>query len=97
MARRYGSWRILSARTGGGERASSACCLSPNPRQHGLIIEPLAGRFRSSRVQRLDIVFPTLHGTHGEDGTLQGLLELADIPYVGCGVLASAIGNGQNG
>ncbi len=67
--------------------------LSPNPRQHGLIIEPLAGRFRSSRVQRLDIVFPTLHGTHGEDGTLQGLLELADIPYVGCGVLASAIGN----
>lgn len=67
--------------------------LSPQPRQHGLIIEPLAGRFHSSKVQRLDVVFPALHGTHGEDGTLQGLLELADIPYVGCGVLASAIGN----
>ena len=67
--------------------------LSPQPRQHGLIIEPLAGRFRASRVQRLDVVFPTLHGTHGEDGTLQGLLELAEIPYVGCGVLASAVAN----
>lgn len=41
---------------------------------------------------RLDIVFPVLHGTYGEDGTIQGLLEMADIPYVGCGVLASAAG-----
>ena len=40
----------------------------------------------------LDIVFPILHGPHGEDGTLQGLLELANIPYVGAGVLASAVG-----
>lgn len=40
----------------------------------------------------LDIVFPVLHGTYGEDGTIQGLLEMADIPYVGCGVLASACG-----
>jgi D-alanine-D-alanine ligase len=40
----------------------------------------------------LDVVFPVLHGTYGEDGTIQGLLELADIPYVGCGVLASAVG-----
>jgi D-alanine-D-alanine ligase len=39
-----------------------------------------------------DVVFPLIHGTHGEDGTLQGLLELADLPYVGCGVAASAIG-----
>lgn len=40
----------------------------------------------------LDVVFPVLHGTHGEDGTLQGLLEIAGIPYVGAGVLGSAIG-----
>ncbi len=40
----------------------------------------------------LDVVFPVLHGTFGEDGTVQGLLEMADIPYVGCGVLASACG-----
>jgi D-alanine-D-alanine ligase len=41
---------------------------------------------------RLDVVFPLLHGTFGEDGTIQGLLEMADIPYVGAGVLASAVG-----
>jgi D-alanine-D-alanine ligase len=39
----------------------------------------------------IDVVFPVLHGTFGEDGTMQGLLELADLPYVGAGVLASAI------
>jgi D-alanine-D-alanine ligase len=40
----------------------------------------------------LDVVFPVLHGPYGEDGTVQGLLELANVPYVGAGVLASAIG-----
>jgi D-alanine-D-alanine ligase len=40
----------------------------------------------------LDVVFPVLHGPMGEDGTIQGLLELAGLPYVGCGVLASAVG-----
>src|SRR5207247_4817380 len=38
------------------------------------------------------VAFPVLHGTYGEDGTIQGLLELADVPYVGAGVLASAVG-----
>jgi D-alanine-D-alanine ligase len=40
----------------------------------------------------LDVIFPMLHGPYGEDGTIQGLLELANVPYVGCGVLASAVG-----
>jgi D-alanine-D-alanine ligase len=40
----------------------------------------------------LDVVFPVLHGPHGEDGTVQGLLELSNVPYVGAGVLASAVG-----
>ncbi|MBX7222736.1 MAG: D-alanine--D-alanine ligase [Blastocatellia bacterium] len=40
----------------------------------------------------LDVLFPVLHGTYGEDGTIQGLFEMANIPYVGCGVLASACG-----
>src|SRR6266849_3469149 len=40
---------------------------------------------------RVDVVFPVLHGTFGEDGTVQGLLELAGLPYVGAGVLASAV------
>ncbi|HCL02322.1 MAG TPA: D-alanine--D-alanine ligase A [Lachnoclostridium phytofermentans] len=41
--------------------------------------------------QKVDVVFPVLHGLFGEDGTVQGLLELAGVPYVGCGVLASAV------
>ncbi len=41
---------------------------------------------------QLDVVFPVLHGTYGEDGTVQGLFEMADLPYVGCGVLASSCG-----
>jgi D-alanine-D-alanine ligase len=41
---------------------------------------------------KLDVIFPMLHGPYGEDGTIQGLLELANIPYVGAGVLASAVG-----
>ncbi|NYI06582.1 D-alanine--D-alanine ligase family protein [Allostreptomyces psammosilenae] len=40
----------------------------------------------------VDVVFPLLHGPYGEDGTIQGLLEMAGVPYVGCGVLASAVG-----
>jgi len=43
-------------------------------------------------IEPIDVAFPLLHGTHGEDGTLQGLLELADLPYVGCGVEAAAVG-----
>jgi D-alanine-D-alanine ligase len=43
-------------------------------------------------VTKVDVVFPVLHGPYGEDGTVQGLLELADLPYVGAGVLGSALG-----
>jgi D-alanine-D-alanine ligase len=42
-------------------------------------------------LEPIDVAFPLMHGSHGEDGTLQGLLEMADLPYVGSGVLASAI------
>lgn len=56
-----------------------------------------AGALRSlipqaESLRSLDVIFPVLHGPLGEDGTVQGLLELADIPYVGCGVTASAVG-----
>src|SRR5579871_2575792 len=47
-------------------------------------------RRASDRAINVDVIFPVLHGTFGEDGTIQGLLELADIPYVGAGVLGSA-------
>jgi D-alanine-D-alanine ligase len=72
------------------------CLLSPSIQHHGLIIERGKHRLFGANkptIIRLDAVFPTIHGSHGEDGTLQGLLELADIPYVGCGVMASAVAN----
>ena len=49
-------------------------------------------RRTTDRAINVDVIFPVLHGTFGEDGTIQGLLELADIPYVGAGVLGSAAG-----
>ena len=68
--------------------------LSPGIQHHGLILDPLpGGMFKKSQVKRIDVAFPAIHGSHGEDGTLQGLFELADVPYVGCGVLASALAN----
>lgn len=59
--------------------------LAPQP--GGLLLSAVDGR----EICRLDAVFPIVHGTYGEDGILQGLLELADIPYVGAGVAGSAI------
>lgn len=74
---RSGTWRE------GGVRA----ILSPDAGHHGLLI--LEGDRISC--ERIDIAFPVLHGLFGEDGTIQGLLELSQIPYVGCGVLSSAV------
>ena len=53
---------------------------------------PTAGGLPAGVAARLDVVFPVLHGPYGEDGTIQGLLELADVAYVGASVLASAVG-----
>ena len=50
------------------------------------------GIFANNKNLEVDLIFPVLHGPYGEDGTVQGLLEMFDIPYVGAGVLASAIG-----
>jgi D-alanine-D-alanine ligase len=56
----------------------------------GLLVP--GGRLKGPRRIPLDVVIPAIHGTYGEDGTLQGLLEMAGIPYAGSGVLASAVG-----
>jgi D-alanine-D-alanine ligase len=53
---------------------------------------PSSGSRPQTPDSRLDVVLPVLHGTYGEDGTIQGLLEMAGVPYVGCGVLGSAAG-----
>ena len=65
--------------------------LSSSTAFKGLIVPPISGLVGRNSLRRLDVVFPAIHGSHGEDGTLQGLLELVDLPYVGCGVMASAI------
>ncbi|MBN2469129.1 MAG: D-alanine--D-alanine ligase, partial [Anaerolineae bacterium] len=57
----------------------------------GLIVPPISGIVGRNALRKLDVVFPAVHGAHGEDGTIQGLCELVDLPYVGCGVMASAI------
>jgi D-alanine-D-alanine ligase len=53
---------------------------------------PLQGDEQLGERGVIDVIFPVLHGTYGEDGTLQGLLEMANVPYVGCGVLGAALG-----
>ncbi len=64
--------------------------LVPDPRKQGLV--ELKDSSAQLTPQHIDVAFPVLHGTYGEDGTIQGLFELADIPYVGSGVLGSAVG-----
>ncbi len=76
-----------------------AVVVPPEPHQAGALTpfqtdaasSGLARR-AADRAINVDVIFPVLHGTFGEDGTIQGLLELADIPYVGAGVLGSAAG-----
>lgn len=71
-------------------QSGTELALPADPRRGGQLVAlaPGAGEVLAS----VDVVFPVLHGPYGEDGTLQGLLELAGVPYVGAGVLASAAG-----
>jgi D-alanine-D-alanine ligase len=64
--------------------------LTADPRRPGQLVSLSPGG--SQVLASVDVVFPVLHGPYGEDGTIQGLLELAGVPYVGAGVLASAAG-----
>jgi len=82
-----GAQALLSSRIAASPRQDVA--ILPDPTQSGLISFDKRGPGNS---QPLDVVFPVLHGPFGEDGTIQGLFEMANIPYVGGGVLASACG-----
>lgn len=70
--------------------ATTAVTLTGDPTIRRLI--PVQSSERLSENGALDVIFPVLHGTYGEDGALQGLLEMAGVAYVGCGVLGSALG-----
>jgi len=80
-----GTQQRLSARVLGQSRADVAVIGDPSRRG-------LARLESSAKAEPVEVVFPVLHGTFGEDGTIQGLLEMAAIPFVGCGTLASACG-----
>ncbi len=67
------------------EKNLEPAIISPDRSHHGII------RLKNgAEIEKIDVVFPVLHGKNGEDGTMQGLLEIAGLPYVGCGTAASA-------
>jgi D-alanine---(R)-lactate ligase len=83
-----GAWRLCDGPYAHWENGKShPVVLSPDRSVHGLLVLD-QGRYESIR---LDVVLPVLHGKLGEDGALQGLLELSGIPYVGCDVQSSAL------
>jgi D-alanine-D-alanine ligase len=96
-----GHWLVsgdpLRALSSGERTTERAATMLPEPGRTGLVplpereddLEPLNG---APPIGSLDLLFPVLHGTYGEDGTVQGLFELAAVPYAGAGVLASALG-----
>lgn len=87
-----GQWLIYNGpvehiKNGEWEKYGTPVCLSPDATKKALL-KIVNGRAKEIPV---DVVIPVLHGAWGEDGTIQGLFEMAQIPYVGCGVLASAV------
>jgi D-alanine-D-alanine ligase len=92
-----GSWltgdNVLEAMEKGKTEVLQAAALLPDPQYAGLFTIRETGQgLKMEVLSELDVVFPILHGTYGEDGTLQGLLEMADIAYVGAGVVGSSVG-----
>ena len=84
----YGSPDDIEANTWRADRTKCIpAVISPDRDQHGILEFRLSG----VRTTRLDAAFPVLHGRNGEDGTVQGLCEMAGIPLIGCGTLASAL------
>ncbi len=87
-----GEWKLYDGSidnivSGNWESYAATCILSPSTEHRGLF------RIVGDKIKNIpvDVIFPVLHGKGGEDGTIQGLFEMADIPYVGCGVLSSAV------
>lgn len=81
--RSHASYDAIADGTWIDDPANVPCVLSPDAGHHGLL-------YADGRVERLDVVFPVMHGETCEDGAMQGLLTLSGVPFVGCGVAASA-------
>ena len=83
----------MKALMAGDPDASRPAALLGDPSHRGLVrLQDTERAVEATRMEELDVIFPVLHGTYGEDGTVQGLLELAGIPYVGAGVMGSVLG-----
>jgi D-alanine-D-alanine ligase len=95
---REGRWLAggdpLAALSAGDPSSLEPVALLPEPASTSgaVSLSPLEARNGRPPIENVDLVFPVLHGTYGEDGTLQGLFELAAVPYAGAGVLGSALG-----
>ncbi len=95
---REGAWLLtgdpMKALTDGKVETPGAAAILTDPSQRGLVAfraDRPGDLARAEGESPIDVVFPVLHGTYGEDGTIQGLLEMANVPYVGAGVLGSAV------
>lgn len=94
---REGEWvtgaHVLEAMEKGETRDLDRVILSGNPKQAELyVLRPTKMGAKFETLTPVDVFFPVLHGPFGEDGTIQGLLELADVAYVGAGVVGSSVG-----
>jgi len=78
---------VAAIQNGSWKDGRRGAVLSPDASIHGVLLLEDG----HVTVERVDVAFPVLHGRYGEDGTIQGVLELAQIPYIGCGVLSSAV------
>jgi D-alanine-D-alanine ligase len=84
---------MRALRSGMIDGQSRPAALLGDPSQRALLcLEEQEKALQATRLAEVEVVFPVLHGPYGEDGTVQGLLELAELPYVGAGVLGSALG-----
>lgn len=79
---------VSNIENGSWVHSETAAILSPDATKKEIILSGKEG----VTTKEIDVIFPVLHGMYGEDGTIQGLFEMTKIPYVGCGVLASAAG-----
>jgi D-alanine---(R)-lactate ligase len=86
-----GAWTLCDGPDAEWERGGRPVVLSPDRSVHGALVLNRDGDDDRRGVIRLDVVLPVLHGKHGEDGAIQGLLELSGIPYVGCDIASSAL------
>jgi D-alanine-D-alanine ligase len=91
-----GQWRtdpeLLEASFGEILQNGTPVLLPPEPADNHFLMQIRSDSQSLGTLAKIDVVFPALHGTYGEDGTIQGLLDMANLPYVGAGVLGSSVG-----